>query len=205
MDFGGLLAGFLERRGRFDEAEAEMRKVLQLDPLNSYAMGNLAHLLMRRGAHEEAVGLYRKLSERSHESDTIATGLHDSLCLATALRKTGDFEEAREILEQELAARQEAVDRGAPPPSYPGLLAALGRDGEALALAREMGRERAEQPLPLVGAAETFSMLGDIDSAVDMLEQAVAAGYDDPYLFLINPLLESVRDNPALDRLAPVR
>jgi Flp pilus assembly protein TadD len=190
---------------RFDEAEVEMRKVLELDPLNSYALGNLAHLLMRRYAYDEAVELYRKLWERSHSSDTIATDLHDSLCLAIALRKIGGFEEAREILEQELAASQEAVDSGKAPARYPSLLAALGRDQEALALAREVGRERADQPLPLVGAAETFSMLGDIDAAVAMLEGARTAGYDDPYLFLINPLLENVRDNPVLDRVAPVR
>jgi tetratricopeptide (TPR) repeat protein len=190
---------------RFDEAEAEMRKVLELDPLNIRAMGNLAHLLMRRHAYGEAVGLYRKLSDRSQASDSIATDLYDRLCLAMALRRSGGSQEAREVLEKELAENQRAVDSGKAPARYPCLLAMLGRDEDALALARRAGRDRSDQPLSLLGAAETFSLLGDVDGAIAMLEKAVAAGFDDRYLLLIDPLLERVSDDPVLDRLAPVR
>jgi tetratricopeptide (TPR) repeat protein len=160
---------------------------------------------MRRHAYEEAVEFYRKLWHRSHSSDSIATDLYDSLCLAMALRRTGRSEEARKILEQELAENQQAVDSGKAPARHPCLLAMLGRDQEALALARRAGRDKGDESLPLLGAAETFSLLGDVDGAIAMLEKAVAAGFDDRYLLLIDPLLERVSDDPVLDRLAPVR
>ena len=80
---------------KFDEAEEGMRAVLEVDPENGYATPNLAHLLYRRGAFEEAVEIYRSRSERSRGGEQAASDLHDTLCLGLALEGAGRRDEAR--------------------------------------------------------------------------------------------------------------
>jgi tetratricopeptide (TPR) repeat protein/tRNA A-37 threonylcarbamoyl transferase component Bud32 len=189
---------------RFDEGEEAMRAVLEVDPLNSFAMGNLAHLLMRRHAYHEASEVYRTLYHRSHASADIATDIHDVVCLALALRGAGRFDEAEEVLEAALVAHEGRIDAGAAWLRYPCLLAALGRRAEALSLARVAAHGGIGDTLEMVAAAETFSLLGETEEAVAALEAAVEAGYGDVYLLLIDPLLGGLTDHPALDRLAPV-
>ena len=189
---------------RFDEAETAMRAVLEIDPGNGLASGNLAHLLYRRGAWDEAVEVYRRLYERSHAGDEIASDIHDSVCLALALRGAGRFDEARQVLENEIDAQRGSIAAGAPPLRYSCLLAAAGRHEEARALLRAAASEPAAGGQGLVVAAETLCLVDDAAGALSALEGAIAAGYNDPYFLLIDPLLEAVRDDPALDRLAPV-
>jgi hypothetical protein len=53
--------------------------------------------------------------------------------------------------------------------------------------------------------ARTWAVMGHRARAIRYLEAAVAAGYDDPYLIVIDPALASSRDDPAIERLAPRR
>ncbi len=197
------LAWSLVSQRRFDEAEDGMRKVLEVDPLNPYALPNLAHLLFRRGAWEEALSIYRELYERSHDSDESGTQTHDSLCLGLALEGIGRSSEAREVLERELTELQErgveAEDQG----RRLCLLAALGRSHEARSLANEIEGLDPVDPQQLFFLAEAYSLLRDRDAAVDALERAVAAGYVDRYYILLDPLLTDLGSDPVLEVLAP--
>lgn len=51
----------------------------------------------------------------------------------------------------------------------------------------------------------TWAVLGDRKLAIHYMEEAFAAGYNDPYMILIDPPLVSIQDDPAVDRLAPYR
>jgi len=189
---------------RFDEAEVEMRAVLELDPDNSYASPNLAHLLFRRGAYDEAVEVYLGNWERSHRNDQIATNIHDSLCLGLALQGAGRVRDAREVLEgelEDLAARTEGDATS--PVLRACLLAALGRSREALALVRVFDAGSLFDPSQLFILAEAFTLMGEPERAVVFLKRAYEVGYNDPYYVLVNPPMRGLQNRSEIEELAP--
>jgi tetratricopeptide (TPR) repeat protein/tRNA A-37 threonylcarbamoyl transferase component Bud32 len=197
------LAWSLVSQRRFEEAEEAMRAVLEIDPLNRYALPNLAHLLYRRGAYDEAVTIYRGIRERSLASDRIGNQKFNSLCLGLALRGAGASDEARHVLEGELAENQGTIDRGEEPMRQPCFLAAVGRGREALQRVREIESTTPTDPEQLFILAETYTLMGEPDSAIGALERAFEAGFDDRYFALVDPPLVGLGDNPGLDRLVP--
>jgi len=184
-----------------------MRSVLEIDPSYGYALGNLAHLLYRRGAFEEAVELYRGIHVRSHQSEQITSDVHDSLCFGLALQGAGRADEALIVLETEIealraqsaAAPLEGSDRG----RQAALLATAGKARQASALAREIEAEDPDDPYLLFALAEAFALIGEPDHAVALLERADSAGYDDPYFILVDPPLRGLQNRPELEQLAP--
>jgi hypothetical protein len=54
-----------------------------------------------------------------------------------------------------------------------------------------------------VSLARAWSILGDRPRAISHLDKALAGGYDDPYMIPIDPPLAAVREDPAVDRMAP--
>jgi tetratricopeptide (TPR) repeat protein/tRNA A-37 threonylcarbamoyl transferase component Bud32 len=192
---------------RFDEAEAEIRTVLEIDPTHRYGRANLAHLLYRRGSFDEAVEIYRGIHLESHESQQIQSDAFDGLCLGLALQGAGRGDEARGVLEAELGVlltrSSASQDESAGPTREASLLAALGREREAREKAVVLEGEAAGDPQAQFILAEVFTMIGDPDLAMAALERAVEIGYDDPYYILINPPLRGLQDRPELDELAP--
>ena len=197
------LAWSLVSQRRFEEAEEGMLRVLEIEPLNGYALPNLAHLMYRRGAYDEAVTIYRGMYQRSQNSDQSETQDHDSLCLGLALEGAGRSSEAREVMERQLAENQERNDGVEDPVRQLCLLAALGRNREARRLAGEIERQNPTDPYQLFILAEAYTLVGDREAAIDSLERAFAAGYDDRYYVLLDPLLSGLELNPALEVLAP--
>ena len=190
---------------RFEEAEELMRAVLAIDPNHSYGAANLAHLLYRRGAYDEAAEIYRETHQRSHESEQVDTDSYDSLCLGLALQGAGRIDEAREVLEGELGVVDEIVGSGEMVDRRLCVLAALGRRNEVLALAQEFEKAESSDPHQLLILAETYALAGEPGLAVQALERAFEAGYEDPYYILVNPPLNAIQSDPVIDRLAPLR
>jgi serine/threonine protein kinase/tetratricopeptide (TPR) repeat protein len=196
------LAWSLVMQRRFAEAEEELRETLRIDPSHRWAGPNLAHLQLRRGAVEEAIAGYRSLG---HLDRGDSRG-HDALCLGLALQAGGRRAEAGSVTHaaaEAMAARgRKRLDSG-----DEGLIAALlavaGRPGEARAhLARA---ERAPDPAgrDLIWLARAYAALGEDDRAAALVERALGAGSEDPYLILIDPSFAAIRDRPEIDRLIP--
>jgi tetratricopeptide (TPR) repeat protein len=203
------LAWSLVMQRRFAEAEAGMRATLKLDPENPYALPNLAHLLLRRGASTEAVAVYRRLGQVGVEARRRMNADHDALCLGLALRAAGQDAEATSALQA--AARAVYARFGRKPMSpiaettLAALLAGAGRAAEARAhLARV---EKAGEPKGEAAAwlARAYAALGEGERAAALYERAVVTGYGDPYYVLIDPTLAAVRNRPEIDRLIPAR
>ena len=203
-----MLAWTMVSQRRFEEAEAGMRKVLEIDEDNAYGQSNLAHLLHRGGAFGEAVELFREIHERSHSSDSVTTDSYDSLCLGLALQGAGRRDEASAVLEDELAdieARAIEDPEGGEAKRKACILAALGRSREARDLALEAEKNAAGNSQTLMILAEVHALIGDPDRAIALIEQSFEAGYADPYFILTNPPLKSLQERPELDVLAPYR
>jgi tetratricopeptide (TPR) repeat protein len=198
------LAWSLVSQRRFEEGEAWMRAVLDVDPRNGYALSNLAHLLYRRGAFAEAAAIYRENFERSHASDEIGTDNFDSLCLGLALQGMGRDGEARQVLESEIADNRARLEAGRLMIRQGCLLAASGRTAEAMGFARDLEAADPAVPGRLLALAETLALAGEREGAIAALERAFDAGYDDRYYVLVDPALAGLADHPAIDRLAPV-
>jgi serine/threonine-protein kinase len=192
---------------RFEEAEDQMRRVLELDPGHSYGRANLAHLLFRRGGFEEAERIYRENWERSHPEDATDAAVFDTLCLALTLQRLERRADARELLERELEQmrgfelvrpleRDESAYRA-------GLLAAAGRVDEADRVIDEVVSTGELSPQTLMILSRVAALAGDLDRAVEMLQLAFERGFEDPYYILIDPTLQGLQDRPEIDRLVP--
>ncbi len=164
-----MLAWTMVSQRRFDEAEKGMRKAREINENNPYARSNLAHLLHRRGAYDEAIELFQEISERSHSSDNVTTDIYDSLCLGLALQGAGRRDEARTVLENELAdleARAALDSTDGNPGRKACILAALGRSREAQDLALEVEQTENKSPQMLMILAEIYALIGDPDRSV---------------------------------------
>jgi tetratricopeptide (TPR) repeat protein len=192
---------------RFAEAEEAMRATLKLDPVHPYALPNLAHLLLRREATQEAVTVYREIVKLEKEG-RIKTGLpHLTLSLGLALAAAGDAAGSRRtILEGAEQLRAGGGKRDLPAPDQ-ALLAAMlahaGRLDEARSLADRVARRAGLAVDVHYELARAFVALGEQARARSHLEQAYAAGYGDGYFPLIDPALGDLRSDPDLERLAP--
>ena len=99
VDARFALGSFLERESRYDEAEAELRKVLELDPRHAWALNHMGYSLADRNLRlEEALELIR----RALELDPWNGAYLDSL--GWVYFRMGRYEDAREPLER--AARE---------------------------------------------------------------------------------------------------
>lgn len=61
--FWGPLGGLMRSQGRLEEAEDAYRRACRITPGSSYPAGNLAVMLLRRGAHAEALERFAQTSK----------------------------------------------------------------------------------------------------------------------------------------------
>jgi eukaryotic-like serine/threonine-protein kinase len=209
-DYGGAahaLAWSFVMRRRFPEAEEGMRATLKLDPENPWALPNLAHLLLRRGAVADAVAAYRRLGQVGPDARKRMDADHDALCLGLALRAAGEEAEARSVMRVAAEALRSRA-RGKPmgpvdEATLAALLAGAGRTAEARGhLARVEGGGEPKGDVA-AWAARAHATLGETDRAAALYARAVDTGYGDPYFVLIDPSLAAIRDRPEIDRLVP--
>jgi tetratricopeptide (TPR) repeat protein len=184
-----------------------MRRVLELDPTHAFATNNLAHILFRRGAYQEAATMYRKQRQASSDLAWEDRGSYESLRLALTLQQLGEWDEARTIIEDELSGFRAFAEGGDLEPGDAALetciLAASGRTEEAL---EKIGRLSADPDATaddLYGLARASALIGDFDRAEEMLVRAMDDGLADPYFILIDPLLHGLQGRPIIDELAP--
>ena len=189
---------------RFAEAEQAMRETLKAEPAHAWALPNLAHLLARRNALEEAIGIYRQL--RKTRSPT-GEWEHEALCLGLVLRAAGQATEADSEMRSaaealRLRGRKKPLDRG-DEALLVALLAGAGRTAEARSLLGKL--ERGSEPTGDTAAwfARARVALGDPDRAAALYVRAIESGASDSYFILIDPSLAAIRDRPEIDRLLP--
>jgi tetratricopeptide (TPR) repeat protein len=167
----GYYGGLLQQLHRYDEAEAQYRKGMQLLPAHADygndAASALAELLMLRGRTADARAVAAEALSRVTEPSDSALYMAE---LAGTYFATGDNRRAMQLLEQG-RQKSETIGGGTNPFAFDYLLAeASAMTGDASAMRGAMGRLRLQTAndtaVFLANYANNYSYLGQIDSAL---------------------------------------
>jgi serine/threonine-protein kinase len=152
----------LDTQGRYDEAEAQVLRARQLDPVAmQIAVGAAQHF-------QSAGDFGRSIDEFRRATETDPTYPVAWLRGAEVLLNIGQPSTALEWLEE-----SERLGRSAPP-LRARILRALGREAEAGALMRATEASRGSAWVSLANVVMYYAEAGDIDSAVRWMETAIA-------------------------------
>jgi TolB-like protein/Flp pilus assembly protein TadD len=175
-----LLGRVLPYLGKLDEAEAQARQAVELDPLG-FTQNNLARVLWFKGKNDEA----DKVARRVAELQPTAASSHRWQVLVAVQR--GDGETA-------LREAQSEPDEG-----YRRFLIALAhyvrgdRNAADAALSEliQYGRETLAYQI-----AEVYAVRGDTDKAFEWLQISYNNHDTGTLAILVDPLLHGLRDDP---------
>jgi TolB-like protein/tetratricopeptide (TPR) repeat protein len=182
--YGQLLSGM----GRHDEAIAEVRLALDLDPLSVIIHTALGDVLFYARRYDDAIAVYRKALELDPD---FQAGHSD---LARALEHSGRVDEA--IRSYERAVALAGGSMADPSVGLANASAAAGRRDEALTVLDELKRRRDRQYVSPWGLASIYARLGDSGSALEWLERAYDE-HDSTLVWLkVHPRFDALRSEP---------
>ncbi|HKJ24870.1 MAG TPA: tetratricopeptide repeat protein [Myxococcota bacterium] len=165
-----VLGRFLEDHGDRAGAEAQYRRLRELEPGFDSTLVMARFLARERERDADAEALYRDaLAEAAPGQQVVAYQ-----ALAGFLYARGRFDEAVAAIEAGLAARPDDPDLVA---ALAGLYQASGQPDRAEAtLTAAAGRAAADDPLPALRLADFRRGRGDVAGALEATEAAIAAG-----------------------------
>jgi tetratricopeptide (TPR) repeat protein len=185
-------ANFLTARNRFEEAIAEARESVRLDPVSMVPEANLAILYYNAGRHDEALAVCRKAIQME---PNLARPYDD---LGRILLETGNFSEAIAALGKAAALSNRSARCLSSLGYGYGVTGQLDLAHEILAELQRMSQQGyvASSDFAIVHAG-----LGEHDQAVAWLERA--CNERDSHLPHLNvdPRLRSLRREPSFDAL----
>jgi tetratricopeptide (TPR) repeat protein len=159
-DLGSALIGL----GRFEEAQAEYRMALEIQPNYALAHHNLGTALSRLGRFDEALAEYRKALQIQPDDVEVHCNV------GAALTRLGRFDEALAHYRKALEIRPNfAMGHG----NLGNLLAGLGRFDEAAAQYRQALEIDSKCVMAHYNLANLLAGLGRVEEAVAQFEQAL--------------------------------
>ncbi|HEX8843208.1 MAG TPA: protein kinase [Pyrinomonadaceae bacterium] len=210
----------------FYAAEKEFRRAIELRPDNAVAHRWHAFNLSAMGRHEEAIAEIRRAQEINPRSPVVATAFANVLFFAERFEEAieqcqkaleldpgslsahiimrwsyesrGMCDEAFAVYEQERAFAGETPNTRA---KHAHVLAACGREAEALEILRDLVERRDEHWVTAYEIAVIYAFLGERDEAFKWLTQAEkehAVGFT---YVRVDPRLNNLRADPRFDDL----
>jgi tetratricopeptide (TPR) repeat protein len=179
--------------GRFDEAIAEGKRAIELDPLSPVINTDLGSTLINARRYDEAIALLRKILEID------PTFYYAHYTLGMALQLKGDlpaaiaeYTKAQQLTDNNLRARVL-------------LAAAKAQSGDkdaAVQLLAELEELSRNRNVRAFWRAVLYLSLANREGAVRWLEQGVAGHEDVDITFIkVDPLLDPLRGDPRFEAL----
>jgi len=185
-------ARYLTAIGRKDEAVAEAKRWLEVDPFSPNAVATVGFMSLHARQYDQAIESYRKATEMDPSHAPYHTNL------ARALVQKGKYEEA-------IAEFQKAMNTDN---SAPRRIAALaytyavsGKRDEAQKMFGELSERAKHELIDPVNFAIIYTGLGEKDRAFEWMEKAYKDRSGPPYL-AIDLMLDSLRSDPRFADLA---
>jgi len=190
--------------GKLAEASASSAKAIELDPDDFIAHWTLGRIHFTNGEFGQAHGLFRRVIELK---PLFFSAYSD---LAMCCEELGRPEEARVTRDQILKLLPgyllQNPDDSRARMFYAVSLAEVGRKDDALAEGAKALEINPDDARMLYNGGCLYSRLGEVQRAVEMLQQAVARGFSDVGWMKHDADLTTLRDNPefiALTTTAP--
>ena len=209
-----LLGEVYQRQWQWSDAEAELKRALELSPNDARAQEQFAIWLLCQGRTDEALTWIqrareidplghsgvtngfilfhaRRYDEAVRELRSVKAAYPDNWYLGFALIANGQPQEAVEVLEKRISA-----DR---PPTVMGLLvrayAHAGRRADALRLLEELKRRQQKTYVPTAAFVNAYLGLGDNEQALAWLEKAYQERSNILQLIKVHPYFDPLRDD----------
>jgi serine/threonine protein kinase/tetratricopeptide (TPR) repeat protein len=178
----------LSQRGNFADAHRQLDIAMLLDPLSANIVGARAMLFLLERRYDEAISTAEKALQLN------GALVRPRVIIARAYTLQGAFDRASAAIDAATAVEPNNNEARV---FTAVLLAASGRQSEALQIARDLGqRSQTAQEGHASEIAIIYATLGDRDSAFEWLERARVAR--DPWLAWVklDPTLEPLRSDP---------
>jgi serine/threonine protein kinase/Flp pilus assembly protein TadD len=177
--------------GRFDQAIAEGRRAIELDPLSLIANVELSAVYGYARQNDQAIAQLRKVTEMD------PNWYLARMILCQTYTFKGQFAEA--IAEGE---RARALDDDPAVLSYLARAYALfGKREEAVKVVAQMHELSKQRYVPAYGFGMAYAALGDKDQAFQWLERSFQDGGWEITFLKVDPALDSLRSDPRFDDL----
>ena len=177
----------LTRLGRMDEAEREIRRALDLDPLSPSNQEALASFLYWASRPNEAEDEFRKILDLDPNSAVAHSGI-------------GVLQARKGMHETAISESRKAVDLA---PNNVGILSDLGyvyavcgRRADAQKIIEELGHQAARRPVSSHYIACIYAGLGEKGLAMEWLEKAYQENSQWLCHIKLDPQLEILRGDP---------
>jgi len=187
--------------GKFEEAAASARKAIELDPEDFIAHWTLGRIHFANGEYEQAYEMYQRVIKLKPE---FLNAYSDLRMTCQRLGREDDAEVARnEQLERMPTYLLQNPDDARQRMLYATVLAEVNRRDDAIRECSLAIESSPGDPVMLYNVVCVYSRLGEPQRAIETLQQAIAAGYENfPWLHN-DPDLDTLRDHPEFQALVP--
>ena len=176
---------------KFDEAIAEMKRAQELDPLSLVINVDLGYTYLYARQYDKAIEQLRKTIEMEQNFDLA----HSVLC--TAYLAKGLFSEAIAECQKVRQWNDDSYLVALVGNAY----GASGKRDEALKTIEQMREISKQNYVPAYNFAIVYAALGDKDKAFAELEKSYQDRANEMIFLSIDPLLNSLRDDPRFPEL----
>ncbi len=181
----------LMSNGRVEESIGEMKRALSLDPLSLVITRDVGWMLYFARRYDEAEDYIRK----SLDLDSNFSRGH--MLLGECYLQQGAYDQAIAELETASKLSEGSVSRAMLGLAY----ARAGKNREANRILQDLLAASTKQYVPPGGIAMVFLGLGDKDKAFEWLDKAVDAGYGIFAFVNVDPVFDSLRNDPRFTTL----